>query len=134
MRTTLEGVPAPASTLGSMLAGQKVLIVEEEYLIADSNRTMVLREGGRVLGPFATAYSAFEASMVTPPTVALLDLNLEGFPCFRLADALVSMGVPVVFLTGYEPGLAPARHAGAIWITKPAGTGEILGALMTAAV
>lgn len=133
MRTRLDATAQPASTVGSMLAGQNVLIVEEEYLIADSNRTLVLREGGRVLGPFATAYSAFEASMRTLPTVALLDLNLEGTPCFRLADALVSMGVPVVFLTGYGPDFAPARHAAAAWITKPAGAGEILGALRSAA-
>lgn len=70
--------------------------------------------------------------MTIPPTVALLDLDLDGRPCFRLADALVSLGVPIVFLTGYEPDIAPSRHASAAWITKPACVDDVLKALSAA--
>lgn len=89
-------------------------------------------EGGSVLGPFASAYPAFHASMTKPPTVALLDLDLDGRPCLRWADALVSLGVPIVLLTDYEPDIAPSLHAGAAWITNPACVDDVLKALSAA--
>lgn len=132
MNMPMECATASGQQDGLLLSGQRVLIVEENYLIADRNRELVTGEGGSVLGPFASAYPAFHASMTIPPTVALLDLDLDGRPCFRLADALVSLGVPVVFLTGYEPDIAPSRHAGVAWITKPACVDEVLKALSAA--
>ena len=50
----------------------------------------------------------------------------------RWADALVSLGVPIVLLTGYEPDIAPSLHAGAAWITNPACVDDVLKALSAA--
>lgn len=114
------------------LAGRSIVIVEEQFVLADFSAQQVVEAGGTVLGPYASALSALSATMDVPPAAALLDLNLNGEPCFRLADALASIGIPLVFLTGYGPEIAPIRHARAPWLTKPSSAKAIVDALVFA--
>ena len=111
------------------LAGQRVLIVEDVFLLADASKGFVESAGGAVVGPYGCAKVAFNASVDRAPTLALLDLGLGGEPCFQLADALASLGVPVVFLTGYPREIMPSRHAGSAWLQKPSSGAAIVDAL-----
>lgn len=99
------------------LTGRHVLVVEDEYYLADDLRRALEGLGVRVAGPVATQAAAI-AHVTGGASVdfAILDINLRGEMAFLVADALAERGVPFVFATGYEPGTVPARHAGvAIW-------------------
>jgi FixJ family two-component response regulator len=50
---------------------------------------------------------------------AILDVNLRGKLGFQVADALADCGIPFVFLTGYDSGAVPARHAKVTRVEKP---------------
>ena len=83
------------------LAGRRVLVVEDEALIAMNMREM-LDELGCVVVAAATrveeALAALEGGGID---AVLLDVNLHGRPSFPVADALAAREVPFVFATGY---------------------------------
>jgi len=85
------------------LAGRHVLVVEDEYFIADEIRQGLVALGAEVIGPFAD----FKEASATVRSgaridVALLDVNVRSEMVFPLARALRSREVPVVFTTGYD--------------------------------
>jgi len=85
------------------LAGRRVLVVEDEYFIADEIRLALIDLGAEVLGPFADVQHA--ASFLRSGTqidIALLDVNVRDEMVFPLARKLRSHGVPFVFTTGYD--------------------------------
>ena len=85
------------------LAGRHVLVVEDEYFIADEIREGLVALGAEVLGPFPD-FDAAAAILRNGPRidVALLDVNVRSEMVFPLARALRSRDVPVVFTTGYD--------------------------------
>jgi DNA-binding response OmpR family regulator len=97
------------------LTGQRVLIVEDRYLIASEVAEQVGRLGGEVVGPSRDVASAAELVAEGPLDMAVLDISLEGEVVFPLAEALAARGVPFVFLTGYDVGRLPSP-----WRERPA--------------
>lgn len=104
---------------GSSLDGQRVLIVEDRYLIASNLAEAVSRMGGQVVGPARNLEAATELMDREPVEIALLDVNLEGEMVFPLAKALDDRGVPIVFLTGYDAEVLPKPWRGRPNLTKP---------------
>jgi CheY-like chemotaxis protein len=101
------------------LAGRRILVVEDDPLIAMLEEDLMLRLGCQVIGPAATLAEALALAATSSPQGALLDVNLRGEAVFPVADLLAKAGVPFVFVTGYgEHGLPPA-HAGRLTIQKP---------------
>jgi CheY-like chemotaxis protein len=101
------------------LAGRRILVVEDDPLIAMLEEDLMLRLGCEVIGPAATLAEALALAATSSPQGALLDVNLQGEAVFPVADLLARAGVPFVFVTGYgERGLPPA-HAGRVTIQKP---------------
>jgi len=87
------------------LTDRRVLVVEDEYFIADEIRLGLVDLGAEVLGPFANVQQASAFLRTgTPIDAALLDINLRSEMVFPLARALRSRGIPVVFTTGYGKG------------------------------
>jgi CheY-like chemotaxis protein len=85
-----------------LLQGCRVLVVEDDFLIADDFTRRLSLCGARVLGPAATLESALALYRQQPaPHVAVLDINLRGTPVFPLAVQLQRDGIPFVFCTGY---------------------------------
>lgn len=127
----VAAAPAPASSAGHGrdLAGQSVLIVEDEPLIALQLGEVLADEGARVVGPAGSVAAAL--ALVSPGLgIALLDVNLGGERSFAVADALARFGVPFVFLTGYGPDVdLPERFAGATALEKPIDIEGLLAAL-----
>ena len=102
------------------LPGRKVLLVEDDYFIADEMRRMLSRGGAEVLGPVASvdkALALIEAS--SEIDVAVLDVNLRDVMVFPVADALTTRGVPFIFATGYESTVIPPRYAHVQRCEKP---------------
>jgi PAS domain S-box-containing protein len=86
------------------LAGRRVLLVEDEPLVAMDAETTLRALGCEVAGPASTLPEALRLAEAEAPRLdaAVLDVNLGGQAAFPVADLLVRRGVPVVFATGYS--------------------------------
>lgn len=112
------------------LEGCRILVVEDEYLIADDMRGALLDAGAEVLGPVPTLDAAMSLVAAEPRLdAALLDINLGGTMVFDLADTLTSRSVPFVFATGYDDSAIPDRFADVPRLEKPVKPREVLAAL-----
>lgn len=102
------------------LSGQRVMVVEDEYLIADDVRHALETAGATVLGPVPSVKAALDLlGSATSPNAVVLDLNLGGTMAYSVADALASQGVPFLFTTGYDQAALPERHAAVRRLQKP---------------
>ncbi|WP_426957367.1 response regulator [Muricoccus radiodurans] len=111
------------------LAGRKVLVVEDETLVAMLVEDTLLDAGAAVIGPAATVAEALQLLNAERPSVAVLDLNLAGETSEPVADALAAMGVPFVVASGYGAAGLPARHAGVPVLAKPYAPEDLTAAL-----
>lgn len=115
------------------LTGRRVLVVEDESLVAMLLETILEDMGCTPVGPVATVEEGL-AMVADEGTLdaALLDVNVAGREVFPIADALKARGVPFVFSTGYgEGGLADAWR-GHPTVQKPFTENAIREALMKA--
>ncbi|MGN6278926.1 MAG: response regulator [Sphingomonas sp.] len=108
------------------IAGSTVLLVEDEYLIADDLARDLTAHGLTVFGPVATVEAAVEALAQSNPDFAILDINLRGDRVFPLADHLSGRDIPYVFATGYDGDAIPPRFADVARLEKPIRTGDLL--------
>ncbi|RAK58864.1 response regulator [Phenylobacterium hankyongense] len=108
-----------ASPEDAPLHGRKVLVVEDQYLIAAELRHTVMALGGEVLGPCATVADAMTLLERSDVDFALLDVNLRGETAFPVAAALDRRGVPFAFATGYEPWVIPPVYRERPRLEKP---------------
>lgn len=110
----------------------RVLVVEDEYLLADELATELADEGAVVLGPVSNVERALALlEEEAPPDGAILDVNLGGEPVFPLADVLIERGVPLIFTTGYDANALPDRFAHVSRCEKPINMRRITAALGT---
>lgn len=103
-----------------LLGGFRVLVVEDQYLIADEMRRTVAALGGTVVGPCPTVEDAIATLNTEKVDFALLDLNLRGQQVLPVADELIRRGIPFAFATGYEDWVIPAEYRNHPRIEKPA--------------
>ena len=104
----LAGKPCDAS-----LRGRRVLVVEDEYLIAEDLREQLLSCGAEVLGPVACVAEALALLKDgTAPDLAILDIGLGREKVYPVADALRVRDIPFVFATGYDASAIPEGYAG----------------------
>ncbi|MBW8840657.1 MAG: response regulator [Sphingomonadales bacterium] len=103
-----------------VLRGTRILVVEDEYLLADDLTNALSDAGAYVLGPAASVEDATTLiGNETAIDAAILDVNLRGDMVFPLADALRDRGIPFAFATGYDDWALPPRFADAPRIEKP---------------
>jgi DNA-binding response OmpR family regulator len=119
-----------AEMRGQPLDGYRVLVVEDEFLIADE-LCMVLRDAGaEVIGPVGHMEAALaHAADAEPIDAAVLDLNLAGVAAYPVADMLARRAVPMVFSTGYDAIAIPARFANVATCIKPMPFAELVDIL-----
>lgn len=98
----------------------RVLIVEDEYLLADELELELADAGAIVLGPVGTIEDALALIGAEPDMDgAILDANLRGEMVFPAADLLLERGTPFVFTTGYDASVFPSRFAHIVRCEKP---------------
>jgi CheY-like chemotaxis protein len=107
----------------------RILIVEDEFLVALVLEDDLRSAGHTVLGPFSNLPSALEGARRETFDVAVLDINLGGTVVYPLADDLTRRGVPFLFLTGYGPADIPVRFAQTPRVAKPYESSSLLTAI-----
>jgi two-component SAPR family response regulator len=115
----VEGRSGPLPTMTNHFVGKRVLIVEDEHIVALDIASKVTTRGGVVIGPVGTVDGALKAIKNSDVDGAIVDINLRGTLGFEVADALADRHIPFVFVTGYDAGAVPARHAEVIRVEKP---------------
>jgi DNA-binding response OmpR family regulator len=102
-----------------MYTGRRILVVEDEPLIATLIADWLLELDYEVAGTVNNASGALEIAAGSPLDAALLDVTLGADNSFSLADALLAKGVPVAFITGQDSHSMPERFRQAPVLGKP---------------
>ena len=89
------------------LSGTKVLVVEDEYYLADDLSRELRAAGAGVVGPFGSIADAKAAIDIGDFDCAVLDMNLRGDLAFMIAEQLASTKVPFIVATGYNQSSLP---------------------------
>jgi CheY-like chemotaxis protein len=111
------------------LEGIRVLVVEDEFLVATLIDDMLTSAGCVVSGPIPRLAEALDAVHSGCFDAAVLDVNLAGDRIDPVADVLSRRNVPFVFVTGYSTGALPTVHAGRPRLCKPFKMADLLGML-----
>lgn len=102
------------------MRGKHVLLVEDEYFIAQEMKEAFEASGAVVVGPVADPDDALGLIANDGPIDgAVLDINLQGEMSYSVADALRQRGVPFVFATGYDRSHIPASFSDVTLCEKP---------------
>lgn len=113
------------------LRGTSVLIVEDNYIVADALRYLIDGYEGSVSAIVPSVDRAFEVLAAGPVDIAILDINLHGISVVPFAQHLRSRGVPFVFLTGYaDDELLPEDLRGQLRFDKPVEAERLVRALI----
>jgi DNA-binding response OmpR family regulator len=116
-----------------MLSGERILVAEDECMIALDLTDTLERAGASVIGPAATVQEVLKLAMSETPDRALLDFNLADGEVTPVLELLASKGVPVVVYTGR--GLPPelmARHPDLTILRKPVPHRQLVAELAAA--
>lgn len=120
-----DGTNRPADN--PVLAGRRILVVEDEMLLALDLQMILEDQGCEVLGPVPSAKRALALLERERPDAATLDMNLNGQSSAPIAAALSEQKIPFLIISGYnnlseeEPLLRNARH-----VAKPFATAILL--------
>ena len=117
-------------TATDTLQGRRLLVVEDEYFLADDIVRGLKEKGAEVVGPVGTIDDALDLIDETERLdAAVLDLNLRGEMAYPVADALLERGIPFVFTTGYDGASIPPRYKAVTRCEKPVDAPKIARAL-----
>jgi DNA-binding NarL/FixJ family response regulator len=107
--------------------GKRVLLAEDDYLLAFDLHDELIARGAEVIGPVGDLDQAYELAKSEPRIdAAVIDLNLHGEFAFHLVDQLIRRDVPVVFSTAYDGDVVPYRLRHIARYSKPVPASEIV--------
>jgi len=112
MAASTDPPPQPAT--------QRVLLVEDNYLVASMLENMLLDFGWQVVGPVPSVNEGLELAQSEPLTGAILDINILGGTSAPIAEVLRRRRLPFIFITGYaSPHVLPEPLVNAPKLIKP---------------
>jgi PAS domain S-box-containing protein len=109
-----NGAKPPAAA-----TGRRVLLVEDEALVAMMIQECLAESGHSVIGPISRASDALQVAKDADYDAAILDINLGDGMAYPVADILSARGVPFVFVTGYEADTIDERFRAVPILQKP---------------
>lgn len=112
---------AEALQLGepASIARNRILVVEDEAIVAMLLEDMLAELGYEVVGPVTRLDRALELARNAAIGAAVLDLNLNGEDTYPVADALSARAIPFIFATGYGVKEVAERFRGTPLTQKP---------------
>jgi two-component sensor histidine kinase len=114
---------------GHNLRGRRILLVEDEPLVAMEIESQLESIGCEIIGPAGTIETAAKLIAAGGFEAALLDANLAGRPVDELAAALTKKGIPFSFATGYGREALPLGFREAVVLTKPFGPNQLIAVI-----
>ncbi len=97
----------------------RVLLVEDEALVAMMIQETLAEFGFHIVGPVSTAAEALSSVRDNHFHAAVLDINLGDGPVYTVAEILEERGVPFVFVTGYDADSVDNRFSAVPILQKP---------------
>jgi DNA-binding response OmpR family regulator len=115
--------------IGQELQGLRILVVEDNFLVAEDLRELLSRQGCDVVGPVPRVEQGLGLLAERELDGAVLDVNLGSEDCFPIAAALQERRVPFVFLSGYSDRLSiPDSFADVPMLSKPVDAARLVSA------
>ena len=111
------------------LAGKRIMVVEDELLVALLVEDVLADAGCIVVGPFARVPEALAAAKIEAIDAALLDVNVANEKVFPVAYALEERGIPFLFVTGYGNLALPQDRPDWEACAKPFHTEQLIARL-----
>jgi DNA-binding NtrC family response regulator len=103
----------------SGLDGCRVLVVEDQYLLADDLKKELEGHGAKVVGPINNLGAAQDQVSRDHFDVAVIDVKLGNELAWSIADELMQQKIPFGFVTGYGAGAIPERFQHIVRWEKP---------------
>jgi light-regulated signal transduction histidine kinase (bacteriophytochrome) len=134
-QTAAQNLPLPASETQmkplTALAGMRILVVEDNGLVARSMIMALKAAGADILGPAARLSAASDLARDGAMDAATLDIDLDGRMVWPVADLLDARGVPFLFCSGFHPNLLiPPRFQDRPVLNKPFKMSELKAAVL----
>jgi DNA-binding NtrC family response regulator len=109
--------------------GAKVLVVEDEYFLADDLANALRSADAEPIGPVATLNRAKRCLARGGIDAAIIDMNLRGEIAGELADRIAKDRIPCIIVSGYSADAHSARIAALPWLEKPVDARLVIEAL-----
>ncbi len=130
VRTDVGGIGQYGVALAG-LVGRRVLVVEDDWLLASEVARVLEAANCVVIGPAPTVALALTHIESEPALdAALLDINLQGQLSYEVADLLRARGVRFAFVTGYPKTMLPRRFSDVPLYEKPFEPRRVLSGLL----
>jgi DNA-binding response OmpR family regulator len=107
------------------LAGYRILVVEDEMMIAMFLEEALEALGCRVIGPVSKLSDAVRLARDEAMDAAVLDVNIRGGQVFEAAELLIARGIPFVLASGYSDWVLPEAMQGKPRLMKPFTLGDL---------
>jgi CheY-like chemotaxis protein len=102
------------------IQGSRILFLKDEPLVAIQSEETLRSAGCHVLSPASRVHETLKLLEVNRPDAALIDVNVAGELSYPVADALITQGVPLAFVTGYAVSSSfPNRFQNCPVVAKP---------------
>ncbi len=111
------------------LSGYRVMVVEDEYFLAEEIGFLLGETGAEVVGPLGTLQDGLDQVRRGGFELAVLDINLGGDLAYPIADALDARGIPFLFATAYHWREMPEAYRGRPRVEKPYGARALIACL-----
>jgi len=112
------------------LQGTRVLVVEDEYYLADDLSRSLREAGAQVVGPASSVEQAQRLASGGGFDCAVVDMNLHGEFAFAFAEKLEGESVPFIVATGYNQQYLPETLKNVPRVGKPYSACEVVEKLI----
>jgi CheY-like chemotaxis protein len=114
---------------GAIVKYRRVLVIEDDDVMASQLARAFTDVGAEVVGPVASLGRAIEVAETAQFDCALVDINLKGVAAYPVVDILIRRSLPLAFITGYARSSIPPVYKNIPLIPKPLDPSEIARAL-----
>ncbi len=95
---------------GAVLAGLRVLLVEDEMMVSLLIEDILAEQRCVIVGPYDRLTEALVAARTRVIDLAVLDVNIAGDKVYPIADVLAAREIPFLLLSGYGESAIPSEH------------------------
>jgi CheY-like chemotaxis protein len=113
-----------------VLAGCRVLVVEDEFMIAMLIEETLVDHRCVVVGPVTNLIEAIGVARQAMVDIAVLDVNLRGEKVYPVAELLEERGIPFILLSGYGKDAIPADRPAWRACSKPFSPNDLMALLV----